>query len=984
MTSSGDPFETLATGGFLKSPVETPSTDLPTANAGQAKTSKGRRTPAVTPYTGEPTVGPGSRKSNPRSQNHQPQVAFSEIHGRYDRVGELGRGGCGVVDRVIDRQLEREVAIKRIGGDARSSSGKIDPTIRERFLHEARITSQLQHPGVVPVHELSTGENGEAFYVMKLLEGDTFRHLIRKQHAPAKEAGHRWTPQSLQDAIAPLLDRFIDICNAVAYAHQQGVIHRDLKPANVMVGSFGETIVVDWGLAKRIESADEDAPAPVRTAEQIEQEADDACRRMDLLANGSADPVHYTTQGTVVGTPAYMSPEQAAGNISGLSPRSDIYSLGVILYEIVAGRHPYRDLDIFELLEQVKAGKWPPLRTAQASAPRALARICEVAMAYDPAARYSTACQLAEDVRRFIAGEAVSVYKEPPLDRIARFCRRHQSGCITASASLVILAAVSMGFGVVVHSAHQSEKAARIEAQSSHEAAVRSLVEARDTADRWLVDLSGSLEFYPGMESVRDELQAAAIAQYQRLIDEEQDDAIDPSDGTIRLESAKCHLRLGDLYRLAEQYPSAEQHYGEAESILIGTDFAEDLQDAARLQVIQVAIGRLLLGERQVYLYRSWIRKNSGTSEFLRIQLLPVVDFLLSLALPAALSQASVDWVGHREWLLGRLQGIDPSQASQNDASAPTDGNERHEFQIQVASALVRYHLAMYRRNSVEHSELASVTSLPEAVTWAEWLVAVRGQSRDQSLLQTALRELATGYERAGLEREASDTWRRSIQHLQDVIAKESPRPDHLQSLAHARMRYAHCAATLNEYQDAEVAYRSAIDELALAWQLLDADTFHQVNLAIAQHNLGHLLAAHEPDRKEEAEGLLEGSIRQYESLLRREVAPDTLRKLSQANQSLADLLAVSKTTKAISHFERANVGYEMLADHKLLTNSDTFSWIEVCIGHAKILFATGDNKAGTKLLESAQSLVQGVSPVNDRESTRMTKLADTIRELTN
>ncbi|MFG0255624.1 MAG: serine/threonine protein kinase, partial [Rhodopirellula sp. JB053] len=373
---------------------------------------------------------------------------------RYQVVGELGRGGWGVVQSAIDGHLQRPVAIKRISGPISPSDG-----VRDRFLHEAIVTSQLQHPGIVPVHELSEDEYGNAYYVMKLLDGKPFHYLIRQVHESQKR--HPATPgdaefdhslaargdyghQQLSEAILPLLERFIDICNAVAYAHNRGVLHRDLKPANVMVGAFGETIIVDWGLAKRFR----DEPH-VRDETTIECELDRAARRADDAFDDSQSD--HTSAGSIIGTPAYMSPEQALGNIDSLTQTSDVYSLGVMLYEILVGRHPFKGLDVDTVLKRVRTGEWLPAKQVRRDVPRALSAICEKAMALSPSDRYETAEMLAEDVHRYLAGDAVHADHENWLDRASRWCRRHRTIALCVAVTTLLLLVAASIFGYHIH-----------------------------------------------------------------------------------------------------------------------------------------------------------------------------------------------------------------------------------------------------------------------------------------------------------------------------------------------------------------------------------------------------------------------------------------------------------------------------------------------------------------------------------------------------
>lgn len=909
------------------------------------------------------TLPPGSAPSSFASQSKTVGPASSSAassHGsRYDRVKELGRGGWGVVDRVIDRHLEREVAIKRIGSGSQNGSSAIDRDVRQRFLHEAKITSQLQHPGVVPVHELGTGPHGEAYYVMKLLEGDTLRQLIRTQHAPSRTQGHRWTSHTLRLAIHPLLDRFIDVCNALAYAHKQGVIHRDLKPANVMVGAFGETIVVDWGLAKRFAGSPNDnsrrAETTPRTEDEMQRDADHAvqlCEAAFREVPRASESGQHTTQGTIVGTPAYMSPEQAKGDVENLRPASDIYALGVMLYEMVAGQHPYRDLDLLAILQHIREGKWQPLRSVQPSVPKALAAICHKAMALDPAARYASAADLAEDVKRFIAGDAVHAYDEPLLDRIARFCRRHQTACVTAAAATVVLLVSAVTFSVLIHGAHQSERAARIESQASHRSALRSLIEARDAADAWLVDLSGSLEFYPGLEPIRVELLDNAISQYQRILSELRRDRDDikhsptfsDDDEEVRLmagvECVRCELRLGDLHRLKGNIEEAASHYqhgrvalDELEREIETEHLSTEAQNSVRLQRINIAVGYQLFSS------------NDQTMQWMQ---------------DAQLAGGST-FEEDRKWLLSILPA--------SPISLEPKAGQTKSFSAQAASTLARYHLVNHRSGVYQPGD-ETFERLIEAGQWAQWLVAMRNSPRDQTLYESIQQELANAYEQNHQMSLARDAWKALIVELESAMAAKSIRPDKLQSLAHAYIRFANCAATLQDVDDASDAYRKAIDVLNKAWQLLDVDSFHQMNLATAQHNLGRLMSSGSADAEPEALAMLRRSIATYSNLLQKEASPDTLRRLAEAHESLATLMLAERPQDAWEEFDRSELAYQLLAEHKHLSDLDAIHWASVLRGRSRCSTALGKSAEAQRDADEARRKLASLD---------LTKLSDTL-----
>ncbi len=347
----------------------------------------------------------------------------AEQPGRYDFQSgiegpvELGRGGLGRVILVRDRHLDREVAWKEILPEARAASE--DPsagvTGRTRFLREARITGRLEHPSIVPVYELGARDDGTVYYTMKVLRGRTFR-------AALDEAG------DLAGRLA-LLPQFAAVCEAVAFAHSRGVIHRDLKPENVMLGEFGETVVLDWGIAKELAGA-QDAP---------DSTGDD--RRP---SGGSLTDPLRTSDGSLVGTPAYMSPEQAQGRVEALDARSDVWSLGAVLYEVLTGRRVVGPGGLDALLEVLTEGKFPPPRALEEAVPPELEAICLRALRLDPEARYADAKALAVELEQFLSGARVGAYTYSSWELFRRFARRNKAllGAVTAVFLVTVVAAV--------------------------------------------------------------------------------------------------------------------------------------------------------------------------------------------------------------------------------------------------------------------------------------------------------------------------------------------------------------------------------------------------------------------------------------------------------------------------------------------------------------------------------------------------------------
>ncbi len=325
----------------------------------------------------------------------RPELRVPQAGARYERLAELGRGSMGVVWRVRDHALMRELAMKVL---ARTPSDEKERSaLLARFLEEARLSGRLDHPGIVPVHELGIDDDGKLYFTMKLVEGRTLRELLEELHA----GRGNWT----QAKLLPILLRAAE---ALAYAHAKGVIHRDLKPGNVMVGSFGEVYVVDWGLARLLSEPD----------------------RRDLrLAVREDDSASISTlDGTVIGTPAYMPPEQAKGEIANIGPRSDIYALGAILYHLLAGHMPYEDRGsraAHAVIAQVISGPPTPLGTRTRSVPPELIAIAEKAMARDPAERYAEVSEFARDIEAFLDGRVVQAYETGALAESRKWIRRH-------------------------------------------------------------------------------------------------------------------------------------------------------------------------------------------------------------------------------------------------------------------------------------------------------------------------------------------------------------------------------------------------------------------------------------------------------------------------------------------------------------------------------------------------------------------------------
>ncbi len=334
------------------------------------------------------------------------------------------RGGLGEVFVALDRELNREVALKRIREEHADN-----PQGRARFVVEAEITGNLEHPGVVAVYSLGHGDSGRPYYAMRFIKGENLRLAADHFHRTDREAPNLSGARVLE--LRRLLGRFLDVCDTIEYAHSRGVIHRDIKPVNVMLGKYGETLVVDWGLAKSVGRPD----TALGTADSD-----------GTLAPGFSSSLQPTVTGSRIGTPAYMSPEQAAGRLEEMGPASDVYSLGATLYYLLVGKAPFEGQDLPELLRRVERGLFPSPRSLNPRVDPALESICLKAMSTDPATRYQSARALATEVEHWLAEEPVSTYHEPVALRLRRWARRHRTLVATGAALLqttVVVLAVS-------------------------------------------------------------------------------------------------------------------------------------------------------------------------------------------------------------------------------------------------------------------------------------------------------------------------------------------------------------------------------------------------------------------------------------------------------------------------------------------------------------------------------------------------------------
>ena len=583
-------------------------------------------------------------ESKINSSDSRTTTSSMSTHATYSILRSHAKGGLGEVFVARDERLGRDVALKVI----RQPYDR-DPQRMQRFIREAEITSQLEHPGIVPVHGIGRDNSGRLCYTMRMIGGDTLQQAINQFHrAPILVRKDR----SQHLALRQLIGRFVSVCNTIAYAHSQGVIHRDLKPTNIMLGKFGETLVVDWGLAKKLD----DGYSLNENGKDVNNFPDTASEPNYAELETRDEHDQLTMPGTLIGTPAYMSPEQSRGEWIAVGPASDIYSLGTTLYVMLTGRAPFAGRNIAELKEKLQRGDFLPPHSVQPNVARPLESICMKAMALDPKDRYSTALEMAEDFERWLADESVSSHRESWLEESCRWMRRHRSAMTSVAASGLVALVGLAGFLVTMsltndrlRTAYRQEGQAKTEALNSaeiamknaelagqqSELALRSLQSVTfdiqrqlkhvpaahkvrrsllDTALKGLAEVAATLELRPKVdhsllvahrdlgdilfEVGSDEKTGgieAAREQFQRALDIARLLTADnPNDRDSQRELARCYDRLGDIDLRNSAVAAGRDHY--QQSLVVREKLQSDHPEDAQTN-LEVSISLNKLGE---------------------------------------------------------------------------------------------------------------------------------------------------------------------------------------------------------------------------------------------------------------------------------------------------------------------------------------------------------------------------------------------------
>jgi serine/threonine-protein kinase len=841
------------------------------------------------------------------------------------------RGGLGEVFVARDQELHREVALKEI------QASHDDPRSRSRFLLEAEVTGGLEHPGVVPVYGLGAYPDGRPFYAMRLIKGDSLKDAIRRFHeadVPGRDPGER------RLALRGLLGRFVAVCNAVAYAHSRGVLHRDLKPGNIMLGPYGETLIVDWGLAKVV-----GRPAGSDGASE------------GTLRPPSAEGSTPTQVGAAVGTPSYMSPEQAAGKLEELGPASDVYSLGATLYCLLTGRAPFAGKDTGEVLRQVQAGAFAPPRQVQRRVPAALEAVCLKAMALRPADRYGSARALADEVEHWLADEPVAAHREPWPARLARWGRRHRP-VVAAAAALLVTAVVMLAAGVVVvNRERQAAEAARKRTRAALDEMSSQVI------DDWL--------------SRQEKLEPAQRAFLEKALDYYEGFAAESGQAEeVRHSVAGAHWRVGNIRTRLGQHGEAEAAYRRALELYAGlaADFPAVPEYRLELAIAHNNLGNLLkdtgrLREAEAAYHDALVIYKPLADEF------PAVPrYRLELA-------NTHNNLGYLLAVTGRLK---EAEAAYHDALAlfqplADEFPAVPRYRQNLATSHNSLGLLLGDTGRPQEAEAAHRAALALQKALADDFPAVPENRRDLASTHNNLGNLLKD---TGRPKEAEVAYRDALEIQKALAAKYPAVPQYRQNLATSHNNLGALLRETGRPQEAEGAWREALAlQKALAADFPNVPQYRWA-LALTHTNLGVLLA--DRGRPKEAEAPYRAALDLYKALAaefpkvpqyRRELAytqtnlGNLLRDMGQPREAKAAYRDALEIQKALAN------GFLNVPDYQNDVGNTLDEMAELARRHK-------DYPAARHLLEEAQPYLKKALEANPRHPFYREVYSDTRRVL--
>lgn len=799
---------------------------------------------------------------------------------RYTLSRLHAEGGLGKVWVARDTDLNREVALKEIRADR-----TVLPEASLRFLKEAQVTGQLEHPNIVPVYELGRRpEDNQPFYTMRFVRGQTLRDAIAVHHEK-RLAG-------TADALGrqKLLSALVAVCQAIAYAHSRGVIHRDLKPENVVMGAFGEVVVLDWGLAK-----------------VVDQPAEDTKDVPSILLSQEANV--KATFG-VIGTPAYMAPEQAEGRQELVDPRTDVYGLGAILFEILTGHTPVEGETVEEVLQRVTTREPRHPREVVPDVPRPLDAVCVKALAKTRADRYQKAADLAEELLRWMADEPVLAYQDPLSTRLFRWARRHRS-LVAGAAALVATAIVGLSVGLVLidRERNQTEKQRKIAvtnaqqaneqrelAEANAERAIQNLRLAQNAADGLLAEVADvDLADIPQMETVRRRLLEKAQAGYTEFLKQKSDNPL------IRWGAGRALVRLGDIQSLLGEVAAAEASYTQALAMLesLAKEDATNVEFRRDIARGQHGLGVLL--------------KDANRFDPAETRLRQAIALRTELAAGANARPDDLQALADSRYQLGALlarrgaKGAADAEAYRTAIKAQEGLAREYADRPEYRSRLARY------RNNYGMLQKASGQTTEAEATFRETLAMLAPSLEGPGALPGPRWQAARSASNLGallLETGRSDKAVEELRRAHDVVktlAAEFPAvPQYQQDLASVDYNLGLLAQRSGRSEEAVKSFREAAQLLEALCRRSPKTPGYRQKLVVAYVAVNDALASTAPA---EAEKSLRKALEEQAVLLAEfPEVPEYQSEMGRSHYQLARLLLVTnKAADAIGEGEKAD-----------------------------------------------------------------------------
>ncbi|HUE70686.1 MAG TPA: serine/threonine-protein kinase [Pirellulaceae bacterium] len=757
-------------------------------------------------------------KTESAIRNLQSAISAIDSPVRYRILRPHAEGGLGQVFLARDEEVGRDVALKEIKPRWANHAGS-----RARFTREAEITGGLEHPGIVPVYGLGAYADGRPFYAMRFIRGSSLQEAIEAFHESAA-AKNPLTSPARNLELRRLLTRLIDVCEAIDYAHSRGVLHRDLKPGNIMLGRYGETLVVDWGLAKPL------AKSPADPADD-----DAAGKDLPLVPAGDGEP---TRLGSAIGTPGYMSPEQAAGRLTELGPASDVFSLGATLYHLLVGAPPYVAGD---LLRQAQEADYPRPGAIRPDVPRPLEAVCLKAMEPRPEDRYMSARELADEIERWLAGEPVTAYPERPHERAARWARKNRAWVTAGGLALTLITAVSTVAFLIVgfqnweianlaeaeKDARQTAETKRREAETARddEARARKDVEiARQQARadrRRLAEIIDQI----GQDVYRNRrhrpLLESGITNYRDFLHLDED-----ADGDNPLLRARFQAKLATLLESLDDYAGAKAAYtasiAQYESLLAedATVNARELQ--SELGTAYGNLGAMYVQTPETLAALSALGKAIGIQR----KLVDATSATKTDRRELARHHYNRGYIRSHHGLSGalddlhaavQLQQVLAAEEPQSDALALELGVMEIELGLLQAAAarqvLAAGMLDVARRQSADQELRAARDLVHSGVTKLENLVSGNsGNSEYRKELADGYAELAQAQALAGELTTAEESLAKSIDGFSRLLSDFPADPDFRRGLALARFHLGLVKENAGDVAIAEESYRACAE----------------------------------------------------------------------------------------------------------------------------------------------------------------------------